>query len=77
MPLTALLAFCIFLRNNELRIGFVGPKYRPMVSKELKSERKQTGERGPSLSVRLLCEKNCLIFQTTSRVLFDRLFGSC
>ena len=42
----------------------------------LKSERKRTGGGGSSLSVRSLCEKNCLIFQTANRGLSDKL-GSC
>ena len=39
----------------------------------LKSERKQTGS-GSSLSVGLLCEKNCLIFQTANSS-SDELLG--
>ena len=42
-----------------------------------KSEQKRTGEGKSRMSVRLLCERNCLIFQTTNIVLSDKLLGSC
>ena len=42
-----------------------------------KNGRKQTAGAGWSnLSVSLLCEKNCLTFQTANRALSDKLLGS-
>ena len=43
------------------------------------SKQKQSGAGGgwSNLSLCLLCEKNCLIFQTGNRVLSDNLLGSC
>ena len=52
----------------------------------LKSKRKRTrgrgqveegGGGGSSLSLRSLCEKNCLIFQRANRLLSEKLLGSC
>ena len=45
----------------------------------LKNRTKMTREkgRGSNLSVRLLVERNCLIFYTANRILSDKLLDSC
>ena len=46
---------------------------RGVLKKRKKANR---GRRWSSLSVRSLCEINCLIFQTANRVLSDKLLSS-
>lgn len=70
-----------FLRRRKLITSFIKrshSKSKFVVDGEgiLEKQTKMNREVEPSLPVHLLCEKDCLIFQTTNRVISDKLLDS-